>query len=73
MIAAGVGLGTAAAFMAVRLLERFVQGVQPTGPSTFAIMISVLVAAALSRVYAGPPRQPRRPSERAAPGLRHWS
>jgi putative ABC transport system permease protein len=46
MVAAGVGLGTAAAFMAVRRLERFVQGVQPAGPSTFAIMISVLVAAA---------------------------
>jgi putative ABC transport system permease protein len=46
MVAAGVGLGTAAAFMPVRLLERFVQGVQHAGPSTFAIMISVLVAAA---------------------------
>jgi predicted permease len=47
MICAGVGVGLAAAFVAARLLERLVAGVRSTEPSTFAIMISVLVAAAL--------------------------
>ena len=47
MIFIGAGVGLAAAFAAVRLIERLVAGVRPTEPSTFAIMISVLVAAAL--------------------------
>ena len=47
MIFAGVGVGTAAAYVAGRLLLRLVEGMQPTEPSTFAMMISVLVIAAL--------------------------
>jgi len=47
MIFAGVGVGTAAAYAAGRLLARLVEGMQPTEPSTFAMMISVLVIAAL--------------------------
>jgi ABC-type antimicrobial peptide transport system permease subunit len=47
MIFAGVGVGVATAFAAARLLEKLVAGVRSTEPSTFAIMISVLVVAAL--------------------------
>jgi predicted permease len=47
MIFAGVGVGIAAALAAGRVLMRLVEGMQPTGPSTFAIVISVLIAAAL--------------------------
>jgi predicted permease len=47
MIFVGVAVGLAAAFAAARLLERLVAGVRATEPSTFAIMISLLVVAAL--------------------------
>jgi predicted permease len=47
MILLGVGIGAAAALAAGRLLERLVEGVRPAQPSTFAIVIPVLVAAAL--------------------------
>jgi ABC-type antimicrobial peptide transport system permease subunit len=47
MILVGVGIGVATALAAARLLERLVAGVRSTEPLTFAIMISVLVAAAL--------------------------
>jgi putative ABC transport system permease protein len=47
MICAGVAVGIAAAVAAGRLLERLVDGMRPTEPSTFAIMVSVLVVAAL--------------------------
>jgi predicted permease len=47
MIFIGVGVGISAAFAAGRLLERLVEGMRPTEPSTFAIMIPVLVVAAL--------------------------
>ncbi len=47
MIFVGAGAGLAVAFAAVRLIERLVAGVRPTEPSTFAVMILVLVAAAL--------------------------
>jgi len=47
MIFAGVVVGLASALAAARLLERLVAGVRSTEPSTFALMISVLVAAAL--------------------------
>lgn len=47
MIFVGVGIGLATAFAAARLLERLVPGVRSTEPPTFAIMISVLVAAGL--------------------------
>ena len=51
MIFVGAGAGLAAAFAAVRLIERLVAGVRSTEPSTFAIMISVLVAAALAASF----------------------
>jgi putative ABC transport system permease protein len=47
MIFVGVGVGLAIALAAARLLERLVAGVRSAEPSTFAIMTSVLVAAAL--------------------------
>jgi predicted permease len=47
MIFVGVSVGLATALAAARLLERLVAGVRSTEPLTFAIMISVLVAAAL--------------------------
>jgi ABC-type antimicrobial peptide transport system permease subunit len=47
MIIGGVAVGAAAAWAAGRVLERLVEGMQPTGLSTFAITIPVLVAAAL--------------------------
>jgi putative ABC transport system permease protein len=47
MIVVGVGVGVAGSLAAARLLERLVAGVHRTEPLTFAIMISILVAAAL--------------------------
>ncbi len=47
MIFSGVGVGILAALAAARVLQHLVEGVQPTGPSTFAIVIPVLVVAAL--------------------------
>ena len=47
MILVGIGLGIAAALAAGRVLERLVEGMEPTALSTFAIMIPVLVFAAL--------------------------
>ena len=47
MILTGVGMGFGAALAAGRAVQRLVEGVQPTGPLTFAVMISVLLAAAL--------------------------
>ena len=47
MIFLGVGVGLGTALAAARLLEKLVAGVRSTEPSTFAIMVSVLVAAAL--------------------------
>jgi ABC-type antimicrobial peptide transport system permease subunit len=47
MIFVGACAGTAAAVASGRVLERLVEGMQPTAASTFALMIFVLVAAAL--------------------------
>ncbi|HZU23523.1 MAG TPA: ABC transporter permease, partial [Terriglobales bacterium] len=47
MVAAGVVAGGAAAWAANRVLLRVVQGAQPGGPLTFALMTSILVVAAL--------------------------
>jgi predicted permease len=47
MICAGIGLGVAGAIGAGRVLIQLVEGVQSTGPSTFVVMTSILVAAAL--------------------------
>ena len=47
MILGGVSVGIAGAWAAGRLLQHLVEGMQPAEPSTFAIMISVLVVAAL--------------------------
>jgi predicted permease len=47
MISGGVVVGGAAALAAGRVLERSVNGMQPTGLSTFAVTIPVLVIAAL--------------------------
>jgi ABC-type antimicrobial peptide transport system permease subunit len=47
MILAGVGFGTIAALAAGRSLEHSVEGMRQIEPSSFAVMIPVLVAAAL--------------------------
>jgi putative ABC transport system permease protein len=47
MISVGVVLGGIAAWQAGRLLQTLVEGAQPTGFSTFALTIPVLVAAAM--------------------------
>jgi predicted permease len=51
MIFIGVGVGLATALAAARLLEKLVAGVRSTDPSTFAIMLSVLVSAALAASF----------------------
>jgi len=47
MIVSGVVVGMLVAFAAGRVLERLVQGIGPTEPSTFAIVIPVLMIAAV--------------------------
>ena len=47
MILAGVGVGTIAALAAGRFLEHSVEGMRQIEPSSFAVMIPVLMAAAL--------------------------
>ena len=47
MIFLGVGVGAAAALAATRVLQRSVEGMQPTEPVTFILMLLVLVGAAL--------------------------
>jgi ABC-type antimicrobial peptide transport system permease subunit len=47
MIFAGVAMGIAGALATARLLAHLVDGMRPTEPLTFAVMILVLVAAAL--------------------------
>jgi ABC-type antimicrobial peptide transport system permease subunit len=47
MISLGVAVGATVALAASRVLERLVEGMQPTAPSTFAVIIPVLVIAAL--------------------------
>jgi predicted permease len=46
MIVSGVVVGLSIAFAAGRVLARLVQGIGPTEPSTFAIVVGVLMAAA---------------------------
>jgi predicted permease len=47
MIVSGVAVGMLVAFAAGRVLERLVQGIGPIEPSTFAIVIPVLMIAAV--------------------------
>jgi predicted permease len=47
MIFAGAGIGAVAAFLAARVLPRWVAGVHSTEPWTFALMVCVLITAAL--------------------------
>jgi hypothetical protein len=47
MIFAGIGVGILAGLAAGRLLERLVEGMRPTEPATFAVMVGVLAVAAL--------------------------
>jgi putative ABC transport system permease protein len=47
MILVGVGVGAIAAVAAGRVMERLVDGMEPTGPQAFAITIPILVIAAL--------------------------
>jgi ABC-type antimicrobial peptide transport system permease subunit len=68
MIFIGVGVGIAAALAAGRVLGRLVEGMQPPEPSTFAIMIPVLVLAALFASFVPARRASRIDPMRA---LRH--
>ncbi|HLJ16627.1 MAG TPA: hypothetical protein VKV15_19175 [Bryobacteraceae bacterium] len=43
----GAGVGISGAFVAGRLLQRLIAGMQPADPLAFATMICVLVMAAL--------------------------
>jgi putative ABC transport system permease protein len=47
MVALGIAIGAAGAWAADRVLMRMVEGAQPGGPLTFALMITVLAASAL--------------------------
>jgi putative ABC transport system permease protein len=60
-------LGTSIAFAAGRIIDRFVQGIGPIEPSTFAIVIPVLVIAAMIATFV-----PARRASRVDPisGLR---
>jgi predicted permease len=51
MIFVGVGIGTAAALGAGRVLQRLVEGMQTIKPSAFAVTIPILVVAALVASY----------------------
>jgi predicted permease len=51
MIAVGIAVGIFGAVAAGRLLEHLVDGMRPPDPSTFAIMILVLVVAALLATF----------------------
>ncbi|MGC1485405.1 MAG: ABC transporter permease [Candidatus Acidiferrum sp.] len=51
MIIAGVAIGTAAALAAARILQRVVEGMQPTESSAFVVMIPLLALAALFASY----------------------
>jgi predicted permease len=51
MIVVGAVVGAAAAFGAGRILQHFVEGMQPTEPWTFTAMVLVLVAAALAASF----------------------
>jgi hypothetical protein len=47
MTLTGVGIGAVAALAAGRVLQRLVDGMQPIGPSTVVVMISILMVAAV--------------------------
>jgi predicted permease len=68
MISLGVLAGIAAAYMAARLLKRFVPGVRSIEPWTFAAMVAVLIVAALIASFV-----PARRASRVDPlvALRH--
>ncbi|MGC1090302.1 MAG: FtsX-like permease family protein, partial [Candidatus Acidiferrum sp.] len=51
MIFAGILIGTVAALAAGRILQRLVEGMQPTDVQTFALTIPILVVAALFASY----------------------
>ena len=51
MILAGVAVGTAAALAAERILQRLVEGMQPTEAMTFAGMVAVLMVATLFAAF----------------------
>jgi ABC-type lipoprotein release transport system permease subunit len=48
MIAAGIATGLIGAYIAGRLIERSLAGVESTQPLTFTVMMGVLAAAALA-------------------------
>jgi predicted permease len=51
MIFLGVGIGTFAALAAARVLQKLVEGMQPTEVSAFAIVVPMLVIAALAASF----------------------
>jgi predicted permease len=51
MIVAGLVVGVSIAFVAGRVVDRFVQGIGPVEPSTFAIVVPVLMIAAVIATF----------------------
>jgi putative ABC transport system permease protein len=51
LAAAGIGIGLIAALAITRLMTRFLYGVQPTDPITFAAVSFLLAAVALLACY----------------------
>jgi predicted permease len=51
MIFGGVAVGTACAVAAGRLVEHWVEGMQPLGPASFALVIPVMIVAALGASF----------------------
>jgi predicted permease len=51
MIFLGIGIGTVAALAAARVLQKLVEGMQPTEVSAFALVIPLLVIAALAASF----------------------
>jgi ABC-type antimicrobial peptide transport system permease subunit len=51
MICTGIAVGAIGALAAGRLLLHWVEGMQPLGPATFALVIPVMMAAALGASF----------------------
>jgi ABC-type antimicrobial peptide transport system permease subunit len=51
LVAIGAGVGLAAAFLLTRLLTRFLYGVNPVDPATFAAVLALLATVALLASY----------------------
>ena len=70
LAAIGSLIGLALALTGARLLKSFLYGVSATDPITFTFIAVMLLHHRLPRLLdSGPPRQPRRPDDRAPGGV----